>query len=130
MASRHNVVIMERRNLKTSILQMADVLRAGKRLVIFPEGSRTHDGSLGEFKKTFAILSTELNVPIVPVCIKGAYEAMPRGRILPTPHHITVEYLPPVQAQPSPLAEKNGEAAAESLVADVQRRILECLNRN
>ena len=130
MASRHNVVIMERRNLKTSILQMADVLRAGKRLVIFPEGSRTHDGSLGEFKKTFAILSTELNVPIVPVCIKGAYEAMPRGRILPTPHHITVEYLPPVQAQPSPLAEKNGEAAAESLAADVQRRILECLNRN
>ena len=126
MASRHNVVIMERRNLKTSILQMADVLRAGKRLVIFPEGSRTHDGSLGEFKKTFAILSTELNVPIVPVCIKGAYEAMPRGRILPTPHHITVEYLPPVLAKP----EEKGEGVAESLAADVQRRILECLNRN
>ncbi|MBR2203578.1 MAG: hypothetical protein IJ914_05255 [Prevotella sp.] len=53
-----------------------------------------------------------------------------RGQHIPTPHHITVEYLPPVQAQPSPLAEKNGEAAAESLAADVQRRILECLNRN
>jgi long-chain acyl-CoA synthetase len=121
---------MERTNLKNSILKLAKVLREGHRIVIFPEGARTHDGGTVPFKKTFAILSTELNVPIVPVCIKGAYEAMPRGRILPTPHHITVEYLPPVQAQPSPLAEKNGEAAAESLAADVQRRILECLNRN
>ncbi|MBR3521693.1 MAG: AMP-binding protein [Prevotella sp.] len=123
MASRHNVIIMERRNLKASIEQMGEVLRAGKRLVIFPEGSRTHDGSLGEFKKTFAILSIEQNVPIVPVCIKGAYEAMPRGRVLPTPHHITVEYLPSVMA--------TGSAAdPEALAADVQHRILACLNKN
>lgn len=128
MASRHNVIIMERRNLKASIEQMGEVLRAGKRLVIFPEGSRTHDGSLGEFKKTFAILSIEQNVPIVPVCIKGAYEAMPRGRVLPTPHHITVEYLPPVMATP----QKGQDAgkAAETLAADVQHRILACLNKN
>lgn len=38
----------------------------------------------------------ELDVPIVPVCIHGAYEAMPRGRMLPTPHHISVEYLPAI----------------------------------
>ncbi len=128
MASRHNVIIMERRNLKASIEQMGEVLRAGKRLVIFPEGSRTHDGSLGEFKKTFAILSIEQNVPIVPVCIKGAYEAMPRGRVLPTPHHITVEYLPAITATP----QKGQDAgkAAEALAADVQHRILACLNKN
>lgn len=125
MAKRHNVIIMERKNLKSSILQMAEVLRAGKRIVIFPEGSRTHDGSLGEFKKTFAILAKELNVPIVPVCIKGAYEAMPRGRVLPTPHHITVEYLPQVNvAADAELKDKSYDKIAQK----VQGMILSCLN--
>ena len=125
MAKRHNVIIMERRNLKTSILKMAEVLQAGKRIVIFPEGSRTYDGSLSSFKKTFAILAKELNVPIVPVCIKGAYEAMPRGRVLPTPHHITVEYLPQVNvAADAELKDKSYDEIAQK----VQGMILSCLN--
>jgi len=73
------------------------VLKSKKNLVIFPEGTRTTDGSIGDFKKTFAILSRELNVPIVPVSIHGAFEAMPRGRFFPTPFSkIKVEYLTPV----------------------------------
>lgn len=125
MAKRHNVIIMERKNLKTSILKMAEVLQAGKRVVIFPEGSRTFDGSLSSFKKTFAILAKELNVPIVPVCIKGAYEAMPRGRVLPTPHHITVEYLPQVNvAADAELKDKSYDEIAQK----VQGMILSCLN--
>lgn len=96
MAARHNIIVMSQRNLKASILAMAAALRAGKRLIIFPEGTRTHTGQMGAFKKTFAILARELQVPVVPVRISGAYEAMPRGRVLPTPHHITVEYLTPV----------------------------------
>jgi long-chain acyl-CoA synthetase len=87
---------MERRNLKNSILKMAKVLRAGKNLVIFPEGRRTNTGKLGTFKKTFAILSKELNIPIVPVCIRGAYEALPREKTLPGTAHIEIEYLPAV----------------------------------
>ena len=125
MAKRHNVIIMERKNLKTSILKMAEVLQAGKRVVIFPEGSRTFDGSLSSFRKTFAILAKELNVPIVPVCIKGAYEAMPRGRVLPTPHHITVEYLPQVNvAADAELKDKSYDEIAQK----VQGMILSCLN--
>ena len=119
MAKRHNVIIMERKNLKSSILKMAEVLQA------FPEGSRTFDGSLSSFRKTFAILAKELNVPIVPVCIKGAYEAMPRGRVLPTPHHITVEYLPQVNvAADAELKDKSYDEIAQK----VQGMILSCLN--
>lgn len=95
-AARHNIILMERRNLKNSILKMAEVLKAGKNLVIFPEGRRTNTGKLGEFKKTFAILSKDLNVPIVPVCIRGAFDALPRNRTLPSTAHIEIEYLPPV----------------------------------
>ena len=96
LASRHNIILMERHNLKNSILKMAEVLKQGKNIMIFPEGTRTRSGHVATFKRTFAILSTELDVPIVPVCIRGAYEAMPRGRMLPTPHHISVEYLPAI----------------------------------
>lgn len=94
LAHRCNVILMQRSNLKTSIQNMARVLRAGKSLVIFPEGRRTNTGEMGVFKKTFAILARELQVPIVPVRITGAYEALPRHRSMPCPHKVTVEYLP------------------------------------
>ena len=108
-AARHNIILMERRNLKNSIQKMAEVLRMGKNLVIFPEGRRTNTGALGDFKKTFAILSQDLNVPILPVCIRGAYDALPRERTMPSTAHIEIEYLPVVQpteaATPEALAE-------------------------
>ena len=96
LASRHNVVVLEQNNMKRSIGKLGDVLRQGKNLIIFPEGTRTADGNLGEFKKMFAILSVELQVPIVPVVIHGAFEALPRGKKWPLPKKIMVEYLPPV----------------------------------
>ena len=91
---------MERHNLKNSILKLGEVLKQGKNLVIFPEGRRTEDGKVGTFKKTFAILSQELQVPILPVRITGGYEAMPRGSKFPNTHRITVEYLQPVVPLP------------------------------
>ncbi|MFW5851478.1 MAG: AMP-binding protein [Bacteroidota bacterium] len=97
-AHRNNIIIMDlNHNLKESIQKMAEVLRRKKNLIIFPEGTRTTDGQLGDFKKTFAILSRELNVPVVPVSINGAFEAMPKGSIFPRPFRkIQVEVLSPV----------------------------------
>jgi long-chain acyl-CoA synthetase len=46
---------------------------------VFPEGTRTIDGKLGDFKKGSAILACELGIPVVPVGLKGAYEMWPRG---------------------------------------------------
>jgi long-chain acyl-CoA synthetase len=53
-------------------------LRAGKILNIYPEGQRSFDGQLQEFKKGAAILATELKLPIVPVALDGAYRIWPR----------------------------------------------------
>jgi long-chain acyl-CoA synthetase len=76
---------------------MAAVLRRGQGIVVFPEGTRTRDGSLGTFKKTFAILSREMDVPVVPVAIRGAFEALPRGSRLPRFRApIRIDFLPPV----------------------------------
>lgn len=99
LAKRNNIILMEKRNLKNSILKLSEVLKLGKNVVIFPEGSRSYDGEMVPFKKTFAILSKELNVPVVPVCIRGAYDVLPRGSKWIKPKKIEVEYLPPVMSE-------------------------------
>ncbi len=96
MASTNNVIVMDlEQNLKESIQKMAAALKAGKKVIIFPEGTRTKDGQLGEFKKTFAILSTNLDVPVVPVAIEGADKALPVGSKFPRFWaRVTVKFLP------------------------------------
>lgn len=96
MAGRNNIVIMEKKNLKNSILKLGKVLKQGKNVVVFPEGSRTHDGQLDEFKKMFAILSKELNVPIIPVTLNGAFKALPRGTRILKPYPVEVTYHKPI----------------------------------
>ena len=96
-ARNNNIILMERGNLRNSILKLAEVLKQGKNIVIFPEGARTKTGDMGTFKKTYAILSKELNVPIVPVCITGAYDALPRGQHFIAPKKIEVNFLSPIQ---------------------------------
>lgn len=98
MANTNNVIVMDiNKDLKLSLQKMAEVLKRGKNIIIFPEGTRSYTGKLGEFKKTFAILSRELNVPIVPVAINGAINALPRGSKFPRPFKkVTIEYFKPV----------------------------------
>jgi long-chain acyl-CoA synthetase len=68
-------------------MQVAAVgLRKGRILLVFPEGERSIDGRLTTFKKGSAILSVELDAPLVPVGIIGTFEAWPRGgRVRPHP---------------------------------------------
>lgn len=101
MAHRNNVIVMDLNNeLKESIQKMAEVLRSGRNIIIFPEGTRSKDGKLGDFKKTFAILSAELNVPIVPVAIVGAFDALPKGAKFPRIFsRVRVRFLQPVYPQ-------------------------------
>lgn len=101
MANRHNVIIMDvNSNLKLSLQKLASALAQGKKVIIFPEGTRTVDGQLGTFKQTFAILGRELNVPIVPIAIAGAYQALPRNRFFPKLFKpVAVSFLPPIVPQ-------------------------------
>ncbi len=116
LASRNNIIIVDlEKDLKESIQKMAEVLRQKRSLIIFPEGTRTRTGNLGEFKKTFAILSRELDVPVIPVSIKGAYEALPTGSKFPKPwKRINVEFLQPVYP---------GSHSYESLTDHVRKQI-------
>jgi len=98
LANKNNVIVVDINNdLKKSLQKMAAVLKSGKNMIIFPEGTRSVNGELGDYKKTFAILSSELNVPIVPVAIGGAYNALPKGSFIPRPFKkVCVKFLEPI----------------------------------
>ncbi|WP_426709885.1 AMP-binding protein [Cetobacterium sp. SF1] len=97
MADNGNIILIDmNKNLKEILQISAKVLKEGKNLVIFPEGARTRDGELQEFKKSFAILSKELNIPVVPFGIKGAYEAMPFGSSFPKSSKIQYRIFPKI----------------------------------
>lgn len=83
-------------NLKDTMQRTATPLKMGKNLVIFPEGARTRDGKLLEFRPFFAMLASIYNVPIVPVIIDGSFEALPSGKLFPRPKKIKLRYLKPI----------------------------------
>jgi len=73
-------------------------LREGAAVIVFPEGTRTATGRLGEIKGGFAVLAKRGRVPIAPVAIVGAYECWPRSRLLPRPGRIRLEFGPVIPA--------------------------------
>jgi len=54
-------------------------LENGRAVIIFPEGSRTHDGSVEEFKRGAAVIVKRSKCPVLPVAVEGAYDAWPRA---------------------------------------------------
>ena len=59
------------------------VLESGEGFGIFPEGTRSKDGRMRDFKMGAAALSQSLEVPVLPVALIGAHEAMPKGSSWP-----------------------------------------------
>jgi 1-acyl-sn-glycerol-3-phosphate acyltransferase len=59
------------------------LLEEGWNIVVFPEGARSPEGWMQRFRHGAARLSLEVGVPIVPIGIRGAYVAMPKGRLWP-----------------------------------------------
>jgi len=72
------------------------ILTNNKALCIFPEGERSIDGEVKEFKKGIGIIARELGMPLVPVYIRGAFEAWPRTKPLPRYCPIKIIFGEPV----------------------------------
>ena len=85
-------------------------LEIGRAVLIFPEGSRTPDGKLQDFKRGVALLVKKAKCPVVPVAIKGAYERWPiKGKARLTGPPVRVMYGTPI---PYDELMKNGADAA------------------
>ncbi len=58
-------------------------LQGGMSLVVFPEGARTWDGKMRQFKRGAYRLAVEFGLPVVPITINGAFDVMPRFKKIP-----------------------------------------------
>ncbi len=72
------------------------VLKRGDNLIWFPEGERSSDGKLQDFRAGVGLLLSHIPAPVVPVVIEGAYDAWPRQRTFPRLRPIRVTFHPPV----------------------------------
>ena len=63
----------------------------GNILILFPEGTRTATGQIGEFKPGIGLLVAGRNVPVVPCHLHGAFQAWPKGRSWPRPHKLRLQ---------------------------------------
>ena len=91
-----SILIDANENLKHTMQYCALPLKEGNNLVIFPEGARTRDRELLEFRPFFAMLAKTFHVPIVPVVIDGSFEALRTGKFIPSLKKIRITYLKPI----------------------------------
>lgn len=94
-----NILIDANENLKETLIASAGSLGEGKNVVIFPEGARSRDGELLEFRPFFAIAAKTYGVPVVPVMIDGGFDALRTGMLFPRPKKIKVTFLRPIEVQ-------------------------------
>ncbi len=109
--------------MRTAIEQ----LKRGRVVVIFPEGSRSNDGSLGEFKRGVWLLMMRSGVPVLPAAVEGCFAAWPRTRTLPRlfGQRVAVNYGVPIPfADLKALGSEKGlatlAASVESLRLDLR----------
>jgi 1-acyl-sn-glycerol-3-phosphate acyltransferase len=95
-------IFIDRQNgvaARRSIEVAGQRIHDGVSVLIFPEGTRTRDGTLGPFKKGGFHLAIKAGVPIVPVALRGTRELMPAGSLLLRSGTMTVIIGEPIATQ-------------------------------
>lgn len=104
-----------------SLRLAASRIQAGRSVIVFPEGTRSKDGTLQPFKKGPFHLALAAGVPVVPVAISGSWDVLRPGDWRVHPGPVSVDFLPPIEVgefQPGghlALLERTHAAIAEAL---------------
>jgi 1-acyl-sn-glycerol-3-phosphate acyltransferase len=96
----------------------AQLLGEGKALLVFPEGTRSLNGRLGEGKSGVGMLAVTSGAPVVPVYVSGTLEALPKGSAWPRRSQVSVSFGPALHFKPRNGAgrkERYREAAVEMM---------------
>jgi 1-acyl-sn-glycerol-3-phosphate acyltransferase len=87
-------------NYARGLRQLEGVLKDRRPLILFPEGRRSPDGRLVEFKLGAAMLALRTGTPIVPIHLDGLHDALPRGAKVPVATKVTVRFGTPIDPAP------------------------------
>lgn len=98
-------------------------LEQGKALLVFPEGTRSPDGTLRPGKAGAGMIAALSRAPVIPVYISGSGRCWPRGAWLPRPGKVTITFGPPLRfAAPAGAGRKDSyEAASREMMAAIAR---------
>lgn len=118
-----SILIDANENLKHTMQYCALPLKKGDNLVIFPEGARSRDRKLLEFRPFFAMLSKTFNIPVVPVVIDGSFEALQTGKYIPSLKKIRITYLKPIDSEGMTYHELTGKVK-EAIQDELERNPL------
>jgi 1-acyl-sn-glycerol-3-phosphate acyltransferase len=77
---------------RASIRRTVDMLKSGRPLILFPEGTRSRDGKLQGFKRGLELIARQAGVPILPAAIHGVGAAFPKGASFPKPSKVRITY--------------------------------------
>ncbi|WP_437875997.1 AMP-binding protein [Sorangium sp. So ce513] len=83
--------------LRTALRQTGEILDRGRTVLLFPEGTRSPDGSILEFKPAIGHLALTHNVDILPLYLGGTFEALPKGRSIPVRRDLLARIGPPLE---------------------------------
>jgi 1-acyl-sn-glycerol-3-phosphate acyltransferase len=81
-----------------SLEKAIEAMRCGQSFLVYPEGTRSPDGRLQEFKKGAVVMAVKAGVPIVPIACSGAHRVMEKRSLVIHPGKILVEFLEPIDA--------------------------------
>ena len=96
-------------------------LAKGASVAIFPEGTRSKDGEIHNFKAGAFLLAKDAGAPILPIVLNNTNKMMRKGRLMNWRNHITIKILPPISA------EEVAERTVKEVMADVHSSMTEAL---
>ena len=95
-------IFIDREGTRETVKAMkkaAEKIHEGMSVVIFPEGSRSPDGSIQPFKKGGFTLAIKSKAPIVPIAITGSGEIIPKGKLTVYPGSISIRIDRPIETK-------------------------------
>ena len=95
-----NLIPMERSgSVRASLRAAVEALRRGMNVLIFPEGTRSRDGTMAPFKPTAGYLALRCNVDVLPIFIRGTHDALPPGSLVPSTGKLEIAIGQPISSE-------------------------------
>jgi 1-acyl-sn-glycerol-3-phosphate acyltransferase len=120
-------LLVDRRNPGSDIMQkMRRLVSESHSLIVFPEGTRSVDGTIGRFKRGSFVVALDAQLPVVPVTVVGSRLVMQKGRIMVRPGDVRLVVHAPIPTaglgrdDVNAFAERVRTAVTETLNSEVR----------
>lgn len=93
----NSVLIRRRRADRSALKAVLGKLAEGEKVLVFPEGTRSHDGELQAPERGISLLAHRSGAPVIPAYVSGTFRVLPRGAKMVHLHAISVSFGPPLR---------------------------------